>query len=238
MASLGKLGAIAIEPRAWRALGLGVAATMEHAGALGRLDFATVIDVGANKGQFAAFAMRTWPLAQLVCFEPLPGPRTTLARVTDGRAKLFDCALGAEDGHADIHVASRDDSSSMLQMNALQKDLYGMTEAGPLRVPVRRLDVCLETLNWKTPALLKIDVQGFELQVLAGAAATLARIDAAYIELSFVELYKSQALADDVLAVTRACGLALTGVFNQTEGPDGAPIQADFLFTRQRARAE
>ena len=233
MASLGKLGAIAAEPRAWRALGLGVAATMEHAAALGRHDFATVIDVGANKGQFAAFAMRTWPRAQLVCFEPLPGPRATLARVTGDRAKLFDCALGAGDGHADIHVASRDDSSSMLEMNDLQKDLYGMTEAGALRVPVRRLDACLETLDWKAPALLKIDVQGFELQVLSGAATTLARIDAAYIELSFVELYKGQALADDVLAVTRAHGLALAGVFNQTEGPGGAPIQADFLFMRR-----
>lgn len=235
MASLGKLGAIAAEPRAWRALGLGVAATMEHGAALGRREFATVIDVGANKGQFAAFAMRTWPRAQLVCFEPLPGPRATLARVTAGHAKLFDCALGAEDGHADIHVASRDDSSSLLEMNALQKDLFGMTEAGALRVPVRRLDACLESIDWKAPALLKIDVQGFELQVLAGAEATLKRVDAAYIELSFVELYKGQALADDVLAVTSAHGLSLAGVFNQTEGPDGAPIQADFLFKRRGA---
>ncbi|MDG4594417.1 MAG: hypothetical protein P9F75_01770 [Candidatus Contendobacter sp.] len=55
-------------PRYWRALSQGVAATVEHDAALGADEFATVIDVGANKGQFATYALTRWPQARLICF--------------------------------------------------------------------------------------------------------------------------------------------------------------------------
>jgi len=67
-------------PASWPALLHGVAATLEHDTALGHETFATVIDVGANKGQFAVYAGIRWPDARLICFEPLPGPRAKLAR--------------------------------------------------------------------------------------------------------------------------------------------------------------
>jgi hypothetical protein len=73
-------------PACWPALAHGVAATLEHDDALGHDRFATVIDVGANKGQFAVYARTRWPSARLICFEPLPAPRATLARVTAGHA--------------------------------------------------------------------------------------------------------------------------------------------------------
>jgi hypothetical protein len=81
-------------PACWPALRHGVAATLDHDSALGRDRFATVIDVGANKGQFAVYARIRWPKARLICVEPLPNPRAKLVRVTGGQAEIHDCALG------------------------------------------------------------------------------------------------------------------------------------------------
>ena len=99
--------------------------------------FATVIDVGANKGQFAAYARTRWPNARLICFEPLPGPRAKLARVTRGHAEFHDCALGSAPGQGQMHLASRTDSSSLLALGASQKAIYGMEESGALQVPIK-----------------------------------------------------------------------------------------------------
>lgn len=232
MASLAKLSAIACAPRTWRALSQGVAATMEHRAALSEDRFATVIDVGANKGQFATFAANQWPDADLLCFEPLPGPRAKLERVTEGRATIFPYALGATETEAEIHIATREDSSSLLPMGDLQSKLFDMREAETLTVPVRTLDRCLADIDFGRPALLKIDVQGFEREVLAGAAASIARIDVVYVELSFVELYKGQALADEIIGMMQAHGMSIRGVHNTAHAKDGTPIQADFLFRR------
>ncbi|WPL19377.1 methyltransferase, FkbM family [Thiorhodovibrio winogradskyi] len=130
-------------PACWPALLQGVAATLEHDSALGRERFAAVIDVGANKGQFATYARLRWPRARLICFEPLPEPRATLARVTRGRAEIQACALGAAPGEGELHLATRADYSSLLALGERQKTLFGMDEAGVLRVPIQRLDACI-----------------------------------------------------------------------------------------------
>ena len=212
----------------WPALSRGVAATVEHSAALGGDQFATVIDVGANKGQFAVFAANRWPHARLVCFEPLSGPRAKLVRVTRGRAEIHDCALGFSAGEGEMRLASRVDSSSLLPLGARQKAIFGMKETGVLRVPVRRLDTCLSP-PLRRPALLKIDVQGFELEVLKGACGLLHDIDAVYVEASDVELYEGQALADEVLQLLASSGFQLAGRFN-TQLHKGQPIQGDLLF--------
>ena len=129
----------------WPALLHGGAATLEHDAALGRDTFATVIDLGANKGQFAVYARTRWPNARLICFEPLPGPHAKLVRVTRGQAEIQECALGSVPGEGQMHLASRSDSSSLLALGARQKAIFGMAESGALQVPIKRLDACLST---------------------------------------------------------------------------------------------
>jgi FkbM family methyltransferase len=234
-ARLRKYAKLLQTPRSWPALIRGVAATLDHDAALGREQFATVIDVGANKGQFATYVRLRWPEARLVCFEPLPGPRATLVRVTRGRAEIHDCALGAAPGEGRMHLATRTDSSSLLAMGARQKAIYGMEESGELRVPIERLDACVST-PLPRPVLLKIDVQGFELEVLKGATGLLPQVDAVYVEASFVELYEGQALHEEIERFLTDAGFRLEGRFN-THVHQGEPVQADLLFRRQALTA-
>jgi len=215
-------------PGCWPALAQGVAATLDHDIALGCERFATVIDVGANKGQFASYARLRWPQARLICFEPLPEPRAKLARVTRGRAEIHACALGVAPGTGQMHLASRADSSSLLALGARQKSIFGMAESGTLPVPIQRLDAVI-TPPLARPSLLKIDVQGFELQVLEGATALLPEIDAVYVEASFVELYEGQALHEEIKRHLHAAGFHLDGCYNE-QVHQGERIQADLLF--------
>lgn len=233
---LSKLLALLANPGFWPALAQRVAPTIEHDVALGRLVFGTVIDVGANKGQFAAYAARRWPKAQIACFEPLPTPRARLRAILEwyarGRSRVYEAACGAAAGEATMHVATREDSSSLLPLAERQKTMFGMDEAALLTVPVRRLDEQLDGSALTRPILLKIDVQGFEHEVLEGAANLLPYVDKVYVEASFVELYEGQRQAADVETLLRAAGFQKLRDYNLSRAPDGAPVQADMLFAR------
>jgi FkbM family methyltransferase len=233
MASFNKLYRLALTPKAWGALGQGVAATVEHEAALGRLSFASVIDVGANKGQFATFCASRWPDVSLFCFEPLPLEREKLEKVAPPGTRIFPYALGPQQSEAELHVATRADSSSLLPLDDLQKSLFKMEEKEKVKVEVRRLDTVIKPEEIKRPCLLKIDVQGYELEVLKGAEGLLDLIDAAFVEVSFAPLYRGQAEPSEVVALLADRGLRMAGLFNQANGPNGEAVQADFLFLRR-----
>ena len=233
MASARKLAKLAATPAYWRALAHGVAATAEHEPALAGRTFATIVDIGANKGQFAVFARRMWPSAFIWCFEPMPAAADKLAKVLTGSSRLSRMALGAAPGAANLHVASRTDSSSLLPLGVLQRETFNMSEVGVVEIPVERLDRLVRAEEIARPALMKIDVQGFELAALEGAEGVLAAFDAVYVECSYRTLYDGQALAPAVEAHLTARGFALVGAHNVAALPDGAPLQADLLFERR-----
>ena len=237
LAKARKLAGIIAVP-AWRAAlrRHRVAAGVEHARVLRNLGpLRTVVDVGANRGQFALAARHVFPHAQIISFEPLTGPAALWRAVFagDGRARLIDAAIGPEPGEAEIHVSARDDSSSLLPITARQNALFpGTAEAGTATIRVVRLADALPAADIEAPALLKLDVQGFELQALAGCEALLDRFAWVYVECSFVELYAGQAFADEVIAWLREHGMRLAGVYNMSYDRDGRALQADFLFGR------
>lgn len=218
------------------ALRHGVAASYEHAGllrGLGRL--ATVIDVGANVGQFALLCRLVQPQAVVHSFEPMAAAGDTYLRVLGGHAgvHLHRCALGATPGTAEIHVTARADSSSLLKPDAQAEVFPGTDQIGTESIRVARLADEVAPESIAAPALLKIDVQGFEGEVLTGCEAELGRFDWIYCEMSFRELYAGQPLAHDLIAWLAARGFALASVETDAEGyREGRAVQADFLFQR------
>ncbi|MEX2317485.1 MAG: FkbM family methyltransferase [Pirellulales bacterium] len=211
----------------------GVAAAIEHEPILSTLTCATVIDIGANRGQFALASRRCFPDARIVSFEPLSAPANRFRAVLghDPQVCLHDVAIGETAGEAIIHVAAADDSSSLLPMTRLQNALFsGTQEVRTETIRVERLEQHITPADIRPPALLKIDVQGYELQTLKGCEPLLGSFAFLYVECSFVELYQGQALAAEVIDYLRQRGFSLQGVYNMHYDGQGRSIQADFLF--------
>jgi FkbM family methyltransferase len=225
----------ALDAQWLRALLHGVAPSLEHLNMLRCLQPSLVVDIGANRGQFALAARHCFPEARIVSFEPLPGPASIFRRVFagDARVTLHESAIGSEAGSATIHVSESDDSSSLLPITAKQNALFpGTSEAGTQVIRVVHLEDCLGPKELQAPSLLKLDVQGFELSTLQGCETLLHEFSWVYAECSFVELYEGQALADEIIAWLRDRGFKLSGVYNMSYDPEGRAIQADFLFRR------
>ncbi len=227
-----KLSKLATRPSLWSPLRAGVAASVEHLSVPLRSDVRTVLDVGASRGQFALHAAYRFPDATILCFEPLPQSREALNKVLGERVRVYPTAVGAEAGTAQINVSAQDDSSSLLPIGARQvAEFPGTGPETTLDVNVITIDSVV-TDDLAGPILLKIDVQGFELDVLRGATNVLERIDEIFVECSFVELYEGQALADEVVAFLLPHGLRLVGLYGISYASDGGALQADLLFRR------
>ena len=233
---LRKLWRLSRTPAFRRALLQRVAAAVEHETIPFQHDFLSIIDVGAHHGQFALFARERFPRAQLLCFEPLSQAQEILRRVFPERApvELFGVALGSVTGTGHtMHVSKLDDSSSLLPITDRYTEAFpGTEEAATTTVPVQRLDDALDGLALARPCMLKIDVQGYELEVLRGGEHVLDNVDVVLLECSFVELYTGQALAAEIIAYLCSRGFTLTGVFGIKRDIAGRCLQADALFER------
>lgn len=214
----------------------GVAAGVEHECVLHRLRCRTILDIGANGGQFALVARQCFPEARILSFEPLPRPADRYRKIfaDDMQAALYQTAIGSERTRAVMHIAKRDDSSSLLPITAAQEAIFqGTGETGTTIVEVAPLPDYVSAGEIATPALLKIDVQGFELSVLRGCEALFERLAYIYVECSYVECYTGQALADEVIAWLGERSFRLTGIHNTVYDRAGRPIQSDLFFSSQ-----
>jgi Methyltransferase FkbM domain len=130
-----------------------------------------------------------------------------------------------------MYVSRWDVSSSILPFAQAQHDNFPFTEeARRETVTMATLADCLGPDAIEGAALLKLDVQGYELTALYGCEELLAKFRYVYVEASFIELYLGQALATDVIAYLFAKGFKLICVANPSNGKASRPIQADFLF--------
>ena len=230
---LAKLLRLLARPPYRRGLRHGVGAAIEHRGALGGLALTTAVDIGANKGQFSLFLVETFPGAQVYAFEPLAKAAARFRAVFrgDARVTLHQTAIGPEQGPRTIYVSGREDSSSLLPITPLQDAVFpGTALKETATVPVAPLDEFLTRDQIQPPALLKLDVQGYELEALRGCQALLPRFAYIYAECSYAEFYAGQALADEIIDHLRHHGFHLAGIFNTAYDRKGRAVQADFLF--------
>jgi FkbM family methyltransferase len=211
-----------------------VLAGAEHRNVLLR-DLATVVDIGANRGQFALAARQWAPKARVISFEPLLAPAEIFSRVfsEDNQVVLYQSAIGPESIKQKMHVSARDDSSSLLPISSIQTAIFpGTEEIGSTEVHVGPLEEFVTADDLPTPAMLKLDVQGFELEALRGCESLLNYFEWVYCECSFVELYSGQKLAWEVIEWLFARDFCLMGMFNPAYDDCGQAVQADFLFRR------
>jgi FkbM family methyltransferase len=199
-----------------------------------------VFDIGANSGQYVTDLRRAAYKGRIVSFEPLSRPFSILERKasTDPLWDCRQCALGDSDGTVSINVAGNaGQSSSVLPMLKSHQDAFPWANyIGTEDVPIRRLDsVSPEFLLPNGVTFLKIDVQGFEKQVLAGGKSTLDdHCVGMQLELSFLPLYEDGMLIREALDLVYSLGFTLTGLLPCfIDARNGRMLQADGVFFRE-----
>jgi FkbM family methyltransferase len=195
----------------------------------------TLIDVGANEGDFIRAATRLGKPSRVIAFEPHPVCQQILAAlfasIPDGQ--LIKAAAGAAPGEVELYCTGDTKTSSMLQPQPGIETSYANGDfavSQKLRVPVVRLDdvIAADALV----GLLKIDVQGYEMEVLRGAPRTLCRTDALLIEVNYTPHYKGAAGFDDIHTFLADAGFHLYGI--SAPHSDGSrPLWADAMYVRQ-----
>lgn len=230
-----KLGQLLPNPAYRKGLKFGVAAAVEHVGAMRSTPAATVIDVGANIGQFSLMTRANHPQAMIHAFEPLSAMADVYEKVFAGdpRVALHRCAAGASASTSALNVSKQPDSSSLLPISDQQSSLFpGTEQAGIEQVRVERIDDVVDVTKLQEPILVKLDVQGFELEALKGMPRVLERAKWVYLEVSFTSLYTGQPLANEIAHWLNQNGFELTGIYNPTYSSNGVNVQADLLFSR------
>jgi len=200
-----------------------------------------VIDVGANRGQFTLDVVSALPSARVIAFEPLPSEAAVFRRIfaSHPNVELRTHALGSKSERREMHIAKAADSSSLLDFTPRQEAINpGTGVVGAVDVDVLTLDQVLDDLfadrSLPRPSLLKADVQGYELEVLRGGERHLSALGWIYVEVSFVELYRGQPLAYEVVNYLSPRGFGLVDAVISSR-LRGRSIQADFLFENGRA---
>jgi FkbM family methyltransferase len=198
-----------------------------------------VFDVGANVGEFTECVLAFQPWAIIHAFEPISEVFEVLQRKFKDYPGIFcrNVALGRERGEQAINVSSYAQASSFLENGRVLKDrVYGIDFT-----PVKT-----ETVRVKTAAgyarasgvdrikLLKLDVQGYELEVLKGAEPILDRIEFIYAEAQFQELYKNGPLFDEVFEFLSKRGFELLRMTSFRADDLGRLMECDMIFRSRR----
>jgi len=197
----------------------------------------TILDIGANSGQFAGFVSKRFPSAQIYCFEPLPKPFAKLNEWIKKRQtniSAFNCALGDAEGVLPMYEhVDHDYSSSFLRATDLSRTYYpeSRRETTTL-VRTLRLDDAVREFNieLKPEVLVKMDVQGFEAHVIKGGRRTLQQSTACLLEIALDELYSEQATFSELLQLLESLGFKYAGNFQQSKAEDGHVRFVDALF--------
>lgn len=204
-----------------------------------------VFDVGANEGQYAAILRSEYSYSgDIISFEPLPGVYERLvaraAKDSLGRWRVSPrVALGSESKLSVINVAGNSVSSSLFTMAPLHRQAHpGSKTLSAVEVPVRRLDDMVVELGVSVDAktLIKIDTQGFEIEVLKGASKTIAEAGIIQLEMSLSPLYTGQPLFSEVFHYVTACGFEPFDLIPGFADPrSGRLLQVDGIFTHREA---
>lgn len=198
----------------------------------------TVIDIGANVGEFAEFLATYFNAEKTYAIEPLP----SCAQVVRERGKtirnleVFECALSDTAGKATLYENSYAPASSMLPVSSISATEFPQTatNSGEVEVAVARLDDLIDVRDVIPGLLIKIDVQGMEHHAISGGKKIFGAAQCVLIEMSFVPMYDGQPLFEEVHELLCTFGFRLSGIKNQIDSPKtGQPLFMHCLYVKQ-----
>lgn len=201
----------------------------------------TIIDVGANEGQFVNLIRTHLPNAQIWSFEPINEVFNQLKENTskDELVHVFNYALGEENGFHEINVNNFSPSSSFLELEDVHIMNIAHTDISQIarkeKIIIKTLDSCLDWSDKPDNKLIKLDVQGFEDKVIMGGRETISNCALAIIETSFVPLYKGEQTFGYIYDLMKGLNFEYYGSLNSFKSNDnGRPIYCDALFINEK----
>lgn len=201
----------------------------------------TVLDVGANVGQFAIACSHLLPGVVVHSFEPLPECVTSLKKNTHRLSNIlvYPLALGDRQGEITINLNQHSLSSSVLPLGEHHLSAFpGARAIGAIVVPVTTLDIVFKGIQFDSPVLLKLDVQGYEATTLKGAKETLSRVDYVILETSFTPMYVGESVFHDMVYMMEERGFTFLKPVGFLVSPQtGEILQMDALFGKDHSVA-
>jgi FkbM family methyltransferase len=178
------------------------------------------IDAGAHVGHFIDLLRSSFTDPKIHAFEPAPEPFARLKARYAGmpHVNLVNAGLGISGGEIGFNIFDNQTLNSFLPMLHSGKGTLGEPKlVRSIKVPVYRLDEYAMSAGLARIDLLKIDTQGYELNILNGARQLLAegRIRAVLLELNFVPLYDGQVWAHEIFAFLHGQGFGLVDLYEK-----------------------
>lgn len=197
-----------------------------------------IFDVGANVGQYHDFLRTNVEFEGLiVSFEPDPESfgRLKASNAMDRNWEQFDCALGRERTRRDFHVMKESAFNSFLDPDESATSLFedGNSIVRTIRIEIRRLDEVWVDINRRHEirnVFLKMDTQGFDLEVLEGASGCLDRIHGMQTEVSVTPIYKEMPTFETSLRTFRSKGFEVSGLYSLSEARFPHAIEFDCIY--------
>ncbi|MGI8684750.1 MAG: FkbM family methyltransferase [Acidimicrobiales bacterium] len=193
-----------------------------------------VVDIGANVGDWSAAVLELAAPGLVLAVEPAPATAEQLRERfrSDARVRVVEAAVGACDGQTSFHVTKHSHSGSVVLAAGTHRHLLGARAdvVADVDVEMVSLDSLLGDLH--EISLLKIDVQGYERAVLAGAKAALAKTRWVLLEANFVHQYEGDALLPELVLTLEAAGFELTNM-SEPLVAQGQALFADVVFHRR-----
>lgn len=197
-----------------------------------------ILDVGANNGQYAEIVQKIGFKGEIISFEPVKSTFKILEKKANSNQKwkTLNYGLGPKNDSFEINISANTSSSSILEI------MPNVIKSEPETKTIRKEKILIKTLDNiytslvkpEDNVLLKLDVQGFEKNVLDGATESLKKIKGIQIEMSIEELYRSEMLFAEMLLFLNSKGFSLHSLENGFyDEKTGKLLQVDGIFFRK-----
>ena len=224
-----------IKNKTWRkGLFKNIAANIELERLIKGLDVKIIIDIGSNKGQFILLTEKLLNCKKIYSFEPIKELIEKQKKFFFYRDNInfYNFALGQKTEKKKYFLIKRKDSSSFLKINENINNADYLIE-NEINVNIHCLDNIINNQDLSDTTLVKIDVQGYELEVLKGSLRILKKIKFILIEVSENEIYKNQALSSDIINFLKQKNFSILRENKSTKIKKTNLIQKDILLINE-----